>query len=227
MFRGKREPRPAWIPRQPPTHRLCGACPSPRSLGEQSGLHGARRGPGHARPRVPAPPPLTKFLPLKGPSGTYSHFWMSRALQSFTSTYPKMWSAAEVAGMGCPSALPGPMKQPCPCRWSGTAGWVEGQARRLPLACGAVLLSHACTARCPSRPCTTAPSPSPAHSRARRWAGTLEPLPVPQLLPLAAQAAEPGPRAAARRCPRPRWRRRGRGNPQAGAACSKEREPTG
>lgn len=34
-----------------------------------------------------APALLTKFLEVKGPRGTYSQRWMSRALQSFTSTY--------------------------------------------------------------------------------------------------------------------------------------------
>src|SRR3954471_23460770 len=33
---------------------------------------------------------VPKFFARNGPSGTYSHFWMSRALQSFTSTMPKM-----------------------------------------------------------------------------------------------------------------------------------------
>src|SRR5437870_1255137 len=32
---------------------------------------------------------VPKFLPRNGPSGTYSHAWMSRALQSLTSTMPK------------------------------------------------------------------------------------------------------------------------------------------
>ena len=32
----------------------------------------------------------TQFLPLNGPRGTYSQRWMSRALQSFMSTTPKM-----------------------------------------------------------------------------------------------------------------------------------------
>ena len=33
---------------------------------------------------------VAKFLALNGPSGWYSHFWMSRADQSLTSTRPKM-----------------------------------------------------------------------------------------------------------------------------------------
>ena len=33
---------------------------------------------------------VPKFLARNGPSGTYSHAWMSRALQSLTSTRPKM-----------------------------------------------------------------------------------------------------------------------------------------
>ena len=37
---------------------------------------------------------VAKFLAPKGPSGTYSNFWMSRALQSLHNTKPKMRSAA-------------------------------------------------------------------------------------------------------------------------------------
>jgi hypothetical protein len=37
---------------------------------------------------------VAKFLAPNGPSGTYSNFWMSRALQSLHSTKPKMRSAA-------------------------------------------------------------------------------------------------------------------------------------
>ncbi len=34
---------------------------------------------------------VAKFFAKKGPRGTYSHFWMSRALQSFINTMPKMY----------------------------------------------------------------------------------------------------------------------------------------
>jgi hypothetical protein len=63
--------------------------------------------------QLPPAPPLTQFFALKGPSGTYSHFCMSRALQSFSSTSPNTWSAADSMGTGSPMGLPGPMKAPC------------------------------------------------------------------------------------------------------------------
>ena len=51
---------------------------------------------------------VPKFLAPKGPRGTYSHFWMSLALQSFMSTMPKILSCAEAAGMGSPRSFAGP-----------------------------------------------------------------------------------------------------------------------
>ena len=51
-------------------------------------------------------------VPRKGPRGTYSHFWMSRADQSLTSTMPKMCSIAAPIGIGSPRGLPGPTKKP-------------------------------------------------------------------------------------------------------------------
>jgi hypothetical protein len=39
-------------------------------------------------------------LPRNGPSGSYSKRWMSRALQSLTSTTPKRCSAASSIGIG-------------------------------------------------------------------------------------------------------------------------------
>jgi len=50
--------------------------------------------------------------PRNGPSGWYSQRWMARALQSLTSTKPKMWSAASAAAIGVPSAGPGPLMKP-------------------------------------------------------------------------------------------------------------------
>jgi hypothetical protein len=44
----------------------------------------------------------TKFLPLKGPRGTHSDFWMSRAERSFMSMYPKMCWLASFSGMCLP-----------------------------------------------------------------------------------------------------------------------------
>ena len=49
---------------------------------------------------------LPKFLPRKGPKGTYSQLWMSRALQSLKSTMPKMWSSASAVLMRSPRGFP-------------------------------------------------------------------------------------------------------------------------
>eukprot|EP00882_Tetradesmus_deserticola_P021874 GHRQ01023694.1.p1 GENE.GHRQ01023694.1~~GHRQ01023694.1.p1 ORF type:complete len:112 (+),score=13.64 GHRQ01023694.1:48-383(+) len=57
------------------------------------------------------PPQLTKFFPLNGPSGAISHFWISRALQSLSSTRPKMALDASSAVMELPSSLPVPITQ--------------------------------------------------------------------------------------------------------------------
>ena len=51
-------------------------------------------------------------FPRNGPSGWYSHAWMSRALQSLTSTTPKTWSRKAEVGTGSPSALPTPTTKP-------------------------------------------------------------------------------------------------------------------
>ena len=55
---------------------------------------------------------VPKFLARNGPSGTYSHFWISRALQSLTRTMPKRCAGASPTGTGRPSSLPGPTKTP-------------------------------------------------------------------------------------------------------------------
>ena len=55
---------------------------------------------------------VAKFFALNGPSGWYSHFWTSRADQSFTMHRPKMWSSAAAIGIRRPIALPGPVKNP-------------------------------------------------------------------------------------------------------------------
>lgn len=52
---------------------------------------------------------VAKFLAVNGPNGIYSHFWMSRALQSFINDNPKMWFGACSAVMRSPNfvgALP-------------------------------------------------------------------------------------------------------------------------
>lgn len=59
----------------------------------------------------------TQFLLLKGPSGTYSHFCTSRALQSFSSTNPNTCSAAAVVLIWLPISLPNPTKKACARRF--------------------------------------------------------------------------------------------------------------
>jgi hypothetical protein len=55
---------------------------------------------------------VANALAWNGPSGTYSHCWMSRALQSFNSTKPKIISSACASlsispiGDGCPITTP-------------------------------------------------------------------------------------------------------------------------
>ena len=51
---------------------------------------------------------VAKFLDVNGPSGTYSHFCTSRALQSFMRTYPNIRPRASSAVMGLPIVPPPP-----------------------------------------------------------------------------------------------------------------------
>src|ERR1700730_14366035 len=53
---------------------------------------------------------VQKFFARNGPSGWYSQAWMSRALQSFIKTKPKMCSTARSIGTGWPNELDGPIK---------------------------------------------------------------------------------------------------------------------
>src|SRR5262249_35187151 len=55
---------------------------------------------------------VKKLLPRNGPSGWYSHAWMSRADQSFSRQNPAMWLAASAMAIGVPSSLPGPIQTP-------------------------------------------------------------------------------------------------------------------
>ena len=48
-----------------------------------------------------------KFLARNGPSGWYSHAWISRADQSFSRQKPAMCSAAAPIGMGEPRCVAG------------------------------------------------------------------------------------------------------------------------
>ena len=55
---------------------------------------------------------MPKFLPLKGPRGTYYQAWMSRADQSFMSTKPNIDCSASFIGTGLPMGLLLQSKQP-------------------------------------------------------------------------------------------------------------------
>ena len=85
---------------------------APRVLGVVAGRaaaagRGAAARPGLLRARPAAPPTaeteVANDLPRNGPSGTYSHAWMSRADQSLTSSTPKTCSAKASTGTGSPS----------------------------------------------------------------------------------------------------------------------------
>uniref|UniRef100_A0A1A9W4R7 Uncharacterized protein n=1 Tax=Glossina brevipalpis TaxID=37001 RepID=A0A1A9W4R7_9MUSC len=51
---------------------------------------------------------VPKFLAVNGPKGTYSHFCISRALQSFIRVKPKTFFHASSTGIRSPNLLPGP-----------------------------------------------------------------------------------------------------------------------
>src|SRR2546423_196642 len=78
-------------------------------------------------------------LPRNGPSGTYSKLWMSRALQSLTSTTPNTCCSASSTAMG-PRAL-GPHTKPTShSRSSARVGasspaatWPRGRRTGVPL----------------------------------------------------------------------------------------------
>src|SRR5882724_5592477 len=55
---------------------------------------------------------VAKFFERNGPSGWYSHDWMSRADQSLTRQTPKICSSASPIGTGSPRSLPLPTKKP-------------------------------------------------------------------------------------------------------------------
>src|SRR3954447_1104421 len=85
-------------------------------------------------------------LPRLGPSGTYSHAWMSRALQSLTSATPKTWSAKASTGTGSPSSVGTPTTKPSSsskssrrlgpkvgASSSGVFRWPHGRTTSVPL----------------------------------------------------------------------------------------------
>lgn len=55
---------------------------------------------------------VAKDLPRNGPSGTYSHAWMSRADQSFSRNRPKTWSSKDARSTGLPRADGVPTTKP-------------------------------------------------------------------------------------------------------------------
>ena len=82
---------------------------------------------------------VAKDLPRNGPSGTYSQAWMSRALQSLSSTTPKMWSLRVAdRDTDVPSWLGWPTTKPTSHSMSSSqarseAGDSVGAGRRCPL----------------------------------------------------------------------------------------------
>ncbi len=80
-------------------------------------------------------------MPRNGPSGWYSHAWMSRADQSFTSTMPNTWSSARSTGTGSPIALGVPITKPASSSMSsrslgpnfGPGRWPFGRLTGVPL----------------------------------------------------------------------------------------------
>ena len=84
-------------------------------------------------------------LPRKGPSGTYSQAWMSRADQSLRRNRPKTWSSKEPRPTGCPSSDGVPTTKPTsasmssftdgPKTGAGSAGalrWPRGRTTSVP-----------------------------------------------------------------------------------------------
>ena len=63
---------------------------------------GTRQGASASRGVTQAASVVANDLPRNGPSGWYSHAWMSRADQSLSSAIPKTCSAARSVGTGRP-----------------------------------------------------------------------------------------------------------------------------
>ena len=77
-------------------------------------------------------------LPRNGPSGTYSHAWMSRADQSLSPVTPKTWSARPANGTGAPSSDGAPTTKPSSASMSSrrdgpNVGALSSGALRCPL----------------------------------------------------------------------------------------------
>ena len=78
-----------WRGRRPRARR-CGG--SPAAAGPAPG-HAIRNGSSASSGTIQGEIEVANDLPRNGPSGWYSQRWIARALQSLTSTNPKMWSA--------------------------------------------------------------------------------------------------------------------------------------
>lgn len=63
---------------------------------------------------------VAKDFPLKGPSGTISKPWMSRADQSLSRTKPKMYERADSGVKYVPSSVDCETKAPCLYRHAAT-----------------------------------------------------------------------------------------------------------
>ncbi|SCD30797.1 hypothetical protein GA0115236_10063 [Streptomyces sp. IgraMP-1] len=88
---------------------------------------------------------MAKDLPRNGPSGTYSHAWMSRADQSLSRQSPKTWSRYASSGTARPRSEPTPTTKPTsasmssltegPKTGAGSAGafrWPLGRTTSVP-----------------------------------------------------------------------------------------------
>jgi hypothetical protein len=155
---------------------------------------------------LPGPP--TQFFALKGPSGSISHCWMSRALQSFMSMSPKMDAGASSTPMLPPSSLPVPITQACP----GGKGMGKNKGGRLafssapPAACGRLRAHQRWRSARREVPSQGAPPLTTSSSKSARVQGCItgSPLAADSTWPLA---------------PRRRARREARGAPSGEGPC--------
>ena len=107
----------------------------PRLLTQVGQRRGLLRGRGDARERgdgtTQCPIDVANDLPRNGPSGWYSQAWMSRALQSLTSTSPKTWSSARSTRTGSPRGSAARSRRRARARCRG-GGWARSAGRRRP-----------------------------------------------------------------------------------------------
>lgn len=118
----------------------------------QVGEEGVRAGRGATRASsrassgvIQADTEVAKDLPRKGPRGTYSQAWMSRADQSLRRQRPKTWSRKEESGTGVPLVEGAPTTKPTSASMSsrtegpktgavseGALRWPEGRTTSVP-----------------------------------------------------------------------------------------------